>query len=673
MLYSLENCGLCGCWELVKIARNKESTLSKTLILCNCLESQSLDAKALEKATGLKCSRVHTSLCGTEIGDAAAQLQKGDALIACLQERAIFEELADELEVKVPDFVDIRDRAGWSDEGPNAGPKIAALIAESNLKSPPVKMLDIESTGQCLIIGQTALALETAAQLSDTLNVTVLLEAAENLPLQREFDIVLGKLRAATGAFGDFEVKIDALQILEPGGRGAMQFTPPKDDGKSQCDILLDLRGETPLFHHKRDGYLRPDPRDPRAVANAVLEASQLIGSFDKPFYVAHAPHLCAHMRSGITGCTNCIDTCQAGAISPEGEHVVIDPNICAGCGGCASVCPSGAITYEALPLGYLLQRIETMATTYRNAGGKAPRLLVHDGEFGSEMISLLSRYGRGLPADVIPLQVENITNFGHAEMLAALGCGFSAVDLLLSPKSERLPIEAALELSIALSGNKPIRLLDLNDPDALGDELYDQPISKPISPILPIGDRRQVTRLAAKALNENDALIALPSGAPFGAVVVDKEACTLCLSCVSLCPSGALMDNEDAPQLRFQEDACLQCGICSHACPENAITLVPQLDLSDDALSQKVLNEEDPFACISCGSLFGVKSSIERIIDLLAGKHPMFASSEQGKLIQMCDKCRVEAQYHTDSSPFQSAPRPRTRTTDDYLKERDS
>ena len=647
--------------------------MSKTLILCDCLGSQNINGKVLEKASGLTCSRIHTALCTSEIGDAAALLQKGDAVVACLQERQVFEELADELGLPSPDFVDIRDRAGWSDEGVNTAPKMAALLAESLLTAPDIKMLDLESTGQCLILGPTDIALDAAAQLAETLNVTVLLESGEDLPVQREFDIALGKLRAAHGSFCNFEVKIDALQTLEPGGRGSAKFAAPRDGASSQCDILLDLRGETPLFHHKLDGYLRPDPRDPRAVAKAILDASQLIGGFDKPFYVGYAPHLCAHTRSGISGCSNCINTCQTGAISPDGEHVVIDPNTCAGCGGCASVCPSGAITFDALPLGYLLQRIETMAKSYREAGGKSPRLLVHDAEFGGEMISLLARFGRGLPADVIPLEVESLTNFGHAEMLAALGCGFSAVDLLLTPKSERPPIEAALELAQALGGGKPIRLLDINDPDALGDALYGQAVAKPISPILPIGDRRQITRLSAKALNTPDALIPLPVGAPYGAVVVDKDACTLCLSCVSLCPSGALLDNEDTPQLRFQENACLQCGICSQACPEKAITLQPQLDLSDAAFSQRVLHEEDPFACISCGSLFGVKSSVDRIIEKLAGIHPMFETSEQGKLIQMCDKCRIEAQYHVDSSPFQGGPRPRVRTTEDYLKERDS
>ncbi len=626
----------------------------------------------------MKCSRVHSALCTTELGDAAALLQAGNVTIACLQETQVFAELAEELGVETPEFVDLRDRAGWSDEGGQATAKMAALLADFRLPAPPVKMLDIESAGQCLILGTPAVALPAAAQLSEVLSVTVLLETADDLPVNPGYDVVVGKLRSASGSLGGFEVKIDALQTIEPGGRGDVRLAAPRDGGQSQCDVILDLRGNssgaTPLFHHKRDGYLCADPGSAPATAKAIFEAGQLVGGFEKPFYVALDPLLCAHSRAGIVGCSNCIDTCETGAITPDGEHVAIDVNICAGCGGCASVCPSGAITFEMSPSTYLMQRVETMATTYRGAGGKAPRLLVHDGEFGGEMISLNARYGRGLPADVIPLEVESLTNFGHAEMLAALGCGFVAVDLLLTPQSERPVLETARNLALAISDNADIRLLDVADPEALAAALYTDKTATACAPILPIGNRRQVTRLAAKALRGPlDAPIALPAGAPYGAVVVNPDACTLCLACVSLCPSGALLDNPDAPQLRFQEDACLQCGICTRACPENAISLLPQLDLSDAALGQVVLHEEDPFACISCGSLFGVKATIDKIIEKLAGKHPMYADSESGQLIQMCDNCRINALYHSQNSPFQSGTRPVTRTTDDYLKRRDN
>ncbi len=643
------------------------------LILCDCSGSQKLDRKLLENASGLICSRVHTALCTRELGDAAALIKGGNATVACLQERQIFEELAEELEVESPDFVDLRDRAGWSENGDQSTPKMAALIADSRLPAPAIKLFDIQSDGQCLILGPETLALAAAAQLSEILNVTVLLGRIEELPVRRDFDVVVGRVRAASGSLGRFEVKIDGLQMVEPGGRGALQLSPARDGGQTQCDLILDLRGETPLFHHQRDGYLRADPHHGDAVAKAIFEASQLIGGFEKPFHVSLDEQSCAHSRAGITGCSNCINACEAGAISPNGDSVEIDPLICAGCGGCAAVCPSGAITYETPSFGFLLQRLENIAKTYVDAGGKSPRLLVHDPEHGGEMISLAARFGRGLPADVIPLEVESLSNFGHAEMLAALGCGFSSVDVLLGPKTERPVLDSALTLALAICDNAAVRLLDLNDPDALSDTLFDQKAAKSIARVLPIGNRRQVTRLVAKALRPSmEAPIELPEGAPYGAVEVDRDACTLCLSCVSLCPTGALMDNEDAPQLLFQEDACLQCGICTRACPENAITLAPQLDLSEAALSQQVLNEEEPFACISCGSLFGVKSTIDRVMDKLVGQHPMFATSEQGKLIQMCDTCRVEAQYHSETSPFQAAPRRPTRTTDDYLKRRD-
>lgn len=652
--------------------------MSNTLILCDCLGSQTFNTQVLSNATGLQCSRIHTALCTREMAEAATLIKAGGATIACLQEHQIFEELAEELGVDAPEFVDLRDRAGWSDEGESSTAKMAALLADSALSPPPIKAFDIQSDGQCLILGSAPVALAAAEQLSEVLNITVLLDSANestnDLPARRDFDVVVGKLRSASGGLGQFELKIDALQMLEPGGRGAPQLSAPRDDGHTVCDLILDLRGETPLFHHKRDGYLRADPRHGEAISKAVFEASQMVGVFEKPFYVALDPHICAHARSGITGCSNCIDSCETGAISAHGDHVVVDPMVCAGCGGCASVCPSGAITYELPGFGHLLQRLETMASSYRNAGGVAPRLLVHDAEFGSEMISLSARFGRGLPADVIPLEVESLENFGHAEMLAALGCGFAAVDLLLTPKTGRMLPENALALALAITDNAAIRLLDITDPDALSEALYGQQVATPAAPILPIGNRRQVTRLAAKALHgAPETPIALPEGAPYGAVVVDTDKCTLCLSCVSLCPSGALLDNEDTPQLRFQEDACLQCGICTHACPENAISLKPQLDLSDGAFSQQILHEEVPFACISCGEFFGVKSSIERIIEKLAGKHPMFTSSDNAKLIQMCSKCRIEAQFSSDSSPFQGGARPVTRTTDDYLKERDN
>jgi ferredoxin len=273
----------------------------------------------------------------------------------------------------------------------------------------------------------------------------------------------------------------------------------------------------------------------------------------------------------------------------------------------------------------------------------------------------------------VIPLEVPVLSGFGHAEMLAALASGFADVTLLLSPATERDALDRELPLARAIAGDARISVLDLRDPDALCDALYD-PAALPApveEPVLPMGNRRQVARLAAKALAPGAEVLDLPEDAPYGAVVVDTDACTLCLSCVSLCPSGALLDNPDMPQLRFQEDACLQCGLCANVCPEDAITYAPRFNLTDAALSQVVLNEEEPFACVECGALFGVKSTVERITEQLANKHAMFQNPEAIRMIQMCDDCRVNAQYHSQDNPFAAGDPPRVRTSDDYFSKR--
>ncbi|WP_433990276.1 Ion-translocating oxidoreductase complex subunit B (plasmid) [Pseudoseohaeicola sp. NH-UV-7] len=647
--------------------------MPKHLIICDCLGSQSIDADGLSNATGLSCSRLHTALCTTQIDLAAKAIESGDAIIACQQERSRFEELAHDLEADIPGFVDLRDRAGWSADTADKLPKMAALAAEALLPVAEGKSLDVVSEGICLIIGPGAVALEAARKLKDILSLTVLLTDETAPERETGFDIVRGRIEMARGALGGFDLTFDALQEIEPGGRGAAVFSPPKSGASSQCDVIIDLSGNPPLFPapEKREGYLRADPSYSPAVADVILQASQMVGTFEKPLYVRLEPSLCAHSRAEKPACSNCLNACPTGAITSAGEHVAIDPMICAGCGACSALCPSGAISYDAPTVDTVFRRVQVLASTYRKEAGSVPRLLVHDDGHGDQMISLSARHGRGLPADVIPLEVTALAGFGHAEMLAALGSGFSSVSVLLSPRSDRETLARETELANAIAGTK-VSLLDVSDPDALSDSLFDAgPADIAHDPILPMGTRRQVARTAAKALATDATIVPLPETAPYGAVLVDTDACTLCLSCVSLCPSGALAENPDKPQLRFQEDACLQCGLCSNICPEQAITLEPRFNLTDAAFTQVILNEEEPFACIECGSLFGVKSTVERITEKLAGKHAMFSNPKAARMIQMCDNCRIQAQYHSDDNPFAAGERPKVRTSDDYFLKR--
>ena len=124
---------------------------------------------------------------------------------------------------------------------------------------------------------------------------------------------------------------------------------------------------------------------------------------------------------------------------------------------------------------------------------------------------------------------------------------------------------------------------------------------------------------------------------------------------------------------LRFTEDACVQCGLCRATCPEQVISLKPQLDFRAATATARVLKEEEPFACIRCGKPFGVQSTIERVTAKLEGKHWMFKdSAKRLDMLKMCEDCLVIAVTEENFDPYGAPPRPAPRTTDDYLRERD-
>jgi len=652
------------------------------ILLCDCEGSVVTDPGALCAACP-GAEGVQSSLCRAETDTLAAALQAGPVIVACAQEEARFVEIAEELEADtLAGTVDIRDRALWSDEGEGAAPKVAALLAEAMRPVRPAGSLDVESEGVCLVHGASAVVLPLAEALSRSLTVTVMLSDTGDIapPWDAAFEMMRGTIRRASGTLGAFEVVADGVAPMIPGGRGAPQFEDARDGGRSACYIIIDLSGKAPLFpaHGKRDGYLRADPADPLAVAALIPQAMEMVGTFEKPLYIDFHADLCAHSRSGQPGCTRCLDVCPTGAILPDGETVRIDPLVCAGCGGCSAVCPSGAAEY-ALPRGDdARMRMEAMLDAYTQAGGAAPRIVIHDETAGRGVIAMAARYGAGLPAAAIPFAVNEVTQVGHDLIMAAFGMGAGQVTIHMPTRIRREGEADALDAQVALShamlegtgiGAGRLVVVESDDPDALTEALYaEAPDALTHDPISPLGDKRSATRLSLAALSPDAAPFALPPGAPYGEVVVNEGACTLCLACVSQCPAGALLDNPDKPQLRFRESACLQCGICENTCPENAITLAPRFDPAPAAREARVLHEDEPALCVDCGKPFGSRATIERIIEKLGGKHWMFDNPERTRVIRLCEDCRVSAVFRQGDNPFQGGPKTPVRTTQDYL-----
>ncbi|MCG8543061.1 MAG: 4Fe-4S binding protein, partial [Alphaproteobacteria bacterium] len=567
----------------------------KKIAICDCEHTMRLDGRALADALGLdEPLTVNTQLCRAQLDNFRAAAG-GDTpfVTACTQEAPFFDEiLAEQGAAPEVTFTNIRERAGWSEEADGATPKMAALLAEAMLDVPSVPTVSMTSQGVCLVYGSDEGAIEAARQLAGRLDVTVLLtEPGEILPPRiMDVPIFKGTIAAAKGHLGAFEIVVNAYAPLVVSSRQALGFESARDGASSRCDLILDLTGGAPLFPapEKRDGYFNPDPGDPAAVQRALFDLSDLVGEFDKPRYVDFNAAICAHARSGLTGCTRCLDVCPASAIAPAGDSVAIDPYICGGCGSCNSVCPTGAASYAMPAHDILAERLRVLLSTYHKAGGTAPALLVHDTRQGEDLIAAMARYGRGLPARVVPFAVNETTQVGFDFLAAAFAYGATQV-ILLTPPTRRDELDGlAGQVGLAeavMSGlgyaSGRIAVLTESDPDAVERQLYDLPSVSPVAPgmFLPMGDKRSVTRLALQHLQASAPQpveeIMLPQQAPFGAAVVDVDGCTLCLACVGACPTGAMQDNPDMPQLRFQEDACIQCGLCRTTCPESVITLV--------------------------------------------------------------------------------------------------
>jgi ferredoxin len=660
------------------------------VLICSCEDTMPLDAGALKRACrGSEVTTAH-QLCRAELERFRAAASSGDPLtVGCTQETPLFAEVAWESGADIR-YANIRETAGWSKDATAAAPKIAALLATAAEPSPEIPFVTFESEGVILIYGCDERAIEAADLLKDHLDITVLIKppAAVMPPRVTEYPVVKGLIRVAKGHLGAFELTVDDFAQPAPSSRAALTFGTSKNGAVSHCDIVLDLSGGTPLFPAPdlREGYLRADPGDGAAVLRAIMKARDLVGTFDKPRYVNFTADLCAHSRSKRVGCTRCLDLCPTGAIAPAGDHVAIDAHVCAGCGQCAAVCPTGAAAYALPPSGTLMRRLRTLLTTYRAAGGTQPIVLIHDNAHGTPLIDALARFGDGLPANALPVAVNEVTQVGLEAIAAAFAYGASAVRFLLrgKPRHDVTGLVRTLALAEPILaglgfGTGRVATIETDDPDALGTALRTiagaDGAPRPAS-FAPVGAERELMRLALRELQRAAPtpvdVIALPQGAPFGAVEINVGGCTLCLACVSACPTGALGDDPDKPTLKFSEDACVQCGLCQATCPEKVITLKPQIDFRAATALARIVKEEEPFACVRCGKPFGTRSTIERVTEKLAGKHWMFqGDASRVELLKMCEDCRAIAATEASFDPH-APPRPPVRTTEDYLRERE-
>jgi ferredoxin len=476
------------------------------------------------------------------------------------------------------------------------------------------------------------------------------------------------------GAIGlDYQIDLDKCRdhracVKACEAVGAINFQREAATHRERFDLVLDLR-EAPAFsqHAHPQGYfhLPGGLRHDKGI-DTLVRLRDMVGEFEKPKFFTYNHKICAHGRNETVGCDACIEVCSALAIRSEvdRQQIAVNPNLCVGCGACTTVCPTGALGYAYPRASEQGNKLRTVLSTYAKAGGQDAALLLHSQAAGTELIEALGREAmlrpkavKGVPARVIPLPLWHTASVGLDLWLSAFAYGASQVWVLMTDEEapqyrdalrEQMAVAQAIVSGLGYSGTH-FRLIEARDVATLDVQLASPPAQgvKRRASYAVQREKRATMELALDHLMQDSAAhprtveaVALPAASLFGAVNVNQDACTLCLSCVSACPANALLDNAERPQLRFVEKNCVQCGLCATTCPEDAITLQPRLLLTDQRRQPRVLNEAKPYACVRCGKPFGTLKGVELMLGKLAG-HSMF-QGEALERLKMCGDCRV-------------------------------
>ncbi len=559
---------------------------------------------------------------------------------------------------------------------------LTALSRPENLAAPSIAY---ESGGHILIIGADDLARLAASQLlqvnaesevaSLSLLITDPVQNINNPTLEQvladtdSLPIAYGSITSIKGYMGQFELQIlaketdDTVQAPDSTNISTDLIDVAKNEinlanaliHRTHFDLVLDLGHEAALGQELAPpGYFHIAPGNSK-LAEVLQELPNYVGEFEKPLYFRINNDICAHSSRGLTGCTRCLDVCPADAISSFDKQIEIDSYLCHGAGSCSTSCPTGAISYALPKSSMMADYLTRILQTYRDQAGENAVIVLH----GSETTVNIAQWAPNL----IPVELEEVASIGMELWLHMFSQGCQQI-ILLTDEQTPASLVQLLNKEVALSqqlisalGYSDSAIQVVNDSNLLNIAVFntDEGVRVPANIHAPYASSFEEPTKRDRLLGALNHLhqfaplqplsVPLSTSAPFGQVSINKDACTMCMSCASVCPTGSISTEENTPVLNFLEASCVQCGLCDAACPENAIQLEQRFVF--DAMARdksRVINQDEPFCCTDCGKAFAPTSTVKMMKEKLKD-HAMFAGDALQRL-EMCEDCRVKDIY---------------------------
>ena len=634
------------------------------LFLCNCRQTLAIDPQKID----CPIPYVLASHPETDVHEfvALAKRERFErVLISCCAAPELFDEALGSGDGVVPKvhFANLKEPCFQVHPDSEQAYDKAARMLRAAVRSAEVQAEPtynpLMAGGRVLIASDTPQGLQLAARLQDVAQpfgvVTEDFPVADTSALTR---VYRGRVVDVKGRLGDFQVRIEEGSA------------PDGSIRELQADqVVIFSHNGAPAVKSRTGCYLLSESAA-SDLDDLAARIRDLIGDFLKTVHVGYHADTCAGGAAGQEACGRCITACPYDAIGRDGDNplrIQVDHMACEGCGACVSACPTSALRYTDLSSREFYTRLATLLESLpgqRDVG--RPVILFHCGEQGRRVLDEAGRLSRSYPASVLPVEVPCLRYVSEANMLAAFRLGAAGVGLLgceTCPHGERellhqnidfcrLTLEAfglgaeRLQLMTAAEGTETVAIEHVAH---LAETVPTAPIVRDGRPVRQMGNREVIADAIATFIEQTGrepGRRALGASHPFAVAEVRAAGCTMCRSCVNVCPVHAFRFEDETATLQFKHIDCVACGLCEAVCPEHVITLHREVDFERTALDYQVAAQDEMIACMQCAKPYINRKALEAIEAKLLSLDSLldtFTGNRQN-LLRMCPDCRAVA-----------------------------